>query len=148
MNPRNLTELLAALDSLLDEQQKQQIRNLQFAELSRHHFSLGILIRNGFIHSSSQYFGQGISLEELCADTFSALICQTYWLHLHSVELSTELLTQLIDNAHWLSFDNNAQSSALKLLQGCPLDALEMSIGKLNPWDSSSHPAQQAPQAS
>ncbi len=136
MNPRNLTELLAALDSLLDEQQKQQIQNLQFADLSRHHFSLGILIRNHFIHSRSQYFGQGVSLAKLCADTFSALICQAYWLHLHSVELSTELLTRSIDNAHWLSVDNDAQSSALKLLQGCPLDVLEMSIGKRLIWDS------------
>ena len=136
MNPQNLTELMGALDALLDEQQKQQIRDLQFEELTRRHFGFGACIRNHFILDHSQYFGQGVLLAKLCADTFSALICQTYWLHLHSVELSTELLTQLIDKVHWLSFRNDAQSSVLRLLQGCPLDILERSLGERLIWES------------
>lgn len=68
MNPQNLTELMAALDALLDERQKQQIRGLQLEELSRHHFSLEALIRKHFIHNRSQCFGLGASLAKLCAE--------------------------------------------------------------------------------
>ena len=135
MNPQNLMELIAALDEVLDEAQKQQVQALLPQELTKLHHGLGLIVRDRFLHPGEQYFGQGIRQAGVCADTFSGLICEIYWLHLHAIAPNPQQMEQLIQEWHWISFNTNITGSITHLFQGGPLKTLDLINGSRLNWD-------------
>lgn len=86
--PVNLEECFTALEKTLTPEQKQQFVLSAEDDLIEYHFTIGLFIRNNWLHGDSsqlrEYFKE-LGIEH--PDDMSAIVLTSYWRHLHNQPL-------------------------------------------------------------
>ncbi len=94
--PANLEDCFLELDKMLPAGMRESLRTAVEADLSRHHFGLGLWLRNNWrLWSASSHLRQYFDkLGVHHADSISSLILASYWRYLNSKPL--ELPRQIV----------------------------------------------------